>query len=272
MKPTLFNNVWRETLWALLHNGDEVRPRNQLTVELPQRTIVVDTRYPVLTVPERKLSYTFMAAEADWILSGDDRVETIAPYNAKMAEYSDDGKTFFGAYGPLIILQMEYVINKLRQDRDTRQAGLTTWRPNPPCTKDVPCTVAIFFNIRNNYLNSHVFMRSNDAWLGMPYDVFNFSMLVHAVCASLNEFYKRVDDGDQPVEPGRLYLTAASSHLYEQHFEAARTIVFDTDLPPDPGPTPEFMHQDAKAMSTCLKQLRGSKPGDPIRWWEGDVL
>ena len=181
-----FPHVWLQTLDDLVNHGHVVSPRGQETRELPQRTIVVDMNRPVLNIPERNLGYKFMAAEAYWILTGDYRVETIAPYSKAISQFSDDGVTFFGAYGPKITHQFQYVLNKLVEDPDTRQAGLTIWRENPPQTKDVPCTVAIFFSIRRGELNCHVFMRSSDAWLGVPYDVFNFSMLSHAVCGCLN--------------------------------------------------------------------------------------
>ena len=141
-----FSHVWLDLLQDVLENGNYVAPRGKMTREIPQRTIVVNMRKPVLRVPDRKLSFKFMVAEAFWILSGDDRVETIAPYNANIANFSDDGERFFGAYGPKIITQLPHVVGKLRVDKDSRQAGLTIWRENPPQTKDVPCTVAIFFN------------------------------------------------------------------------------------------------------------------------------
>jgi thymidylate synthase len=255
--------VWLEAINDILTNGDEVAPRGQLTRELLQRTMVVDMRRPVLTVPQRKLSYQFMAAEAYWILTGDNRVSTIAPYNKHISQFSDDGETFFGAYGPKIMSQLQYVVSKLLLDLDTRQAGLTIWRECPPATKDVPCTVAVFFNIRNNKLNCHTFMRSSDVWLGVPYDVFNFSMLSHMVCCLLNGDL----NADGPITPGDLHLTAASSHLYERNFEAARECLTAEVL--DQQLTPEALFTDSEKFSKWLKDLRDTKPGTTfLRWWE----
>lgn len=260
-----FNQVWLDHLALILEDGDEVSPRGELTKEIPQKTIVVDTRRPVLTIPTRKLSYQFMAAEAFWILVGDYRVHTIAPYNKHISQFSDDGVTFAGAYGPEILDQINYVIGKLIEDPDTRQAGLTIWKKNPKPSKDIPCTVAIFFNIRNGKVNSHVFMRSSDAWLGIPYDVFNFSMLTHGICAFLQE-------KGGSVEPGNLYLTAASSHLYEEHFEiAAECINHGFELETQP-PTPEILFNHAEEMITWLKELRDTKPGHELRWWETEGM
>jgi thymidylate synthase len=257
-----FSQVWISTLNTVLSDGAIVAPRGKVTLEIPQHTIEVDMRKPVLCVPARNLGYKFMAAEAYWILSGDDRVETIAPYSARIKDFSDDGERFFGAYGPKIKAQLPYVVEKLLSDPYSRQAGLTIWRECPPETKDVPCTVTVFFSIRDAKLNAHVFMRSSDVWLGVPYDVFNFSMLSHLVCGLLNEQFVRADH----VRPGRLYLTAASSHLYRENWEDAKfcttSQVFaqpETDI---------LLWNDPHHLMAVLCQLRDTKQGDPLRWWE----
>lgn len=257
-----FSRTWLDAINDILTNGDLVAPRGKMTREIPQRTMVVDMRRPVLRVPDRSLSYKFMAAEAFWILSGDDRVETIAPYNSRIKDFSDDGERFFGAYGPKIKAQLTYIIEKLLTDGDSRQAGLTIWRECPPQTKDVPCTVAIFFNIRGGKLNAHVFMRSSDVWLGVPYDVFNFSMLSHLVCGLLNRHRPSAD----AVKPGRLFLTAASSHLYETNWADAK-LCLASEVLAQPE-TDILLWNNTHHLMTTLAALRDSKVGDELRWWE----
>lgn len=257
-----FDHAWHEALHDTLRFGQLVAPRGLATKELPQRTLTVSMRQPVLRTAARKLNYRFMAAEAYWILSGDDRVATIVPYNERLAAFSDDGERFFGAYGPKIVAQLPYVVAKLTADPLSRQAGLTTWRESPPATKDVPCTVAMFFSIRGQLLHSHVFMRSSDLWLGVPYDIFNFSMLGHLVCCLLN----KTRELDSLVSPGTLHLTAASSHLYETNWEAAWACVES----PWAGQTvtPQGLWVGDKHLMATLLGLRDAKPGDELRWWE----
>jgi thymidylate synthase len=273
--------AWPALLRDVLAHGREVSPRGRRTREIPQHTIAVDMRRPVLLTPERKLSYQFMAAEAYWILTGDDRVETIAPWNKNIGQFSDDGVKYFGAYGPKVLDQLDYVVAKLIEDPSSRQAGLTIWREKPPKTKDVPCTVAMFFSIREPHvlgldalrLEANVFMRSNDVWLGTPYDVFNFSMVGHLVCARLNAALDKPDG--RTIEPGALRLTAASSHIYETHWAEAKAIVESTwagnlvtgKRAPEPQ-TPDALFEDASALRHTLRELRDSKPGHDLRWWE----
>lgn len=275
MSDSMFvNRVWLDALRSAIEHGRPVRPRGQPTLELPQHTTAVNMRFPVLTVAARKLSYKFMAAEAYWILTGDNRVSSIAPYNKHIADFSDDGIRFFGAYGPRIIDQLPYVTAKLVEDPSTREAGLTIWRPSPPPTKDVPCTVAIFFELRQSdpgsvgnagtSLNCHVFMRSSDLWLGWPYDVFNFSMLSNLVCCELR--------GRLPFDawPGTLYLTAASMHLYERNMAAAKSLVsglgdLDTAYPAMSQATPPAFSRESPKLLEALARIRLG--GDAAGWW-----
>jgi thymidylate synthase len=266
IQPQYFNTAWVGLLSDILSNGRVVLPRGKKTLELPQHTIVVDMLAPVITVTKRALNYRFMAAEAYWILSGSGRVEDIAPFNKNIGAFSDDGERFFGAYGPKVMGQIGGVVKKLVDDESSRQAGLTIWRENPPETKDYPCTIAMWFSIRAGLLNCHVFMRSSDAWLGIPYDVFNFSMVASYVCGRVNEHRP----AENRVFPGGLYLTAASSHLYETNFDQATEIcnLGDSVIMEPQGALPAIITNDHRELLRVLEALRHAKPSDQLRWWE----
>jgi len=268
LTPTNATRAWLGAIEELILHGANVAPRGQPTLELPQHTIAVDLEHPVVVAPTRKVSEKFLGAEAFWMLSGDDRVETIAPYNKNIAQFSDDGVRFFGAYGPKILDQLEYVVGKLIEDEDTRQAGLTIWRENPPPTKDVPCTVAMFFNIRDGRLNSHVFMRSSDVWLGVPYDVFNFSMVAMLVLCRLNTSRASAIYGlerARVIEPGTLYLTAASRHLYERNQAAALEVLHSDAWQPKTDPVPRSLWTSERTLMETLARIRDGD--DSAKWW-----
>lgn len=271
-KPSVktLDEAWAAHLWNLLINGRLSEPRGLKTLELPQATVDFNMMWPVVTFKERKLHIPFLGGEAYWILSGDDTVAGIAPYNRHIAKFSDDGERFFGAYGPKVVGQLDYVVDKLRDDPQSRQAGLTIWRENPPETKDVPCTVAMFFTIREGKLNTHVFMRSSDAWLGLPYDAFNFTMVT---CVILKRLNVEIFDGFY-LEPGTQYLTMANSHIYMEHWAKAQEIVAKRGSRMS-WAMPKWMFEPAKdsstALLTILDDLRNSEPGDAVRWWEGPL-
>ena len=261
-----FTSVWKRVAQDVLTDGHKESPRGKPTLAKMQNTICVDMRHPVLLVPNRKLSYQFMAAEAYWILSGDDTVASIEPYNKHIAQFSDDGERFFGAYGPKIVGQLDHVVNTLVNDPDSRQAGITIWRENPPKTKDVPCTVAIFASLSRGQLNLSVYMRSSDVWLGLPYDVFTFSMLAHLICCRIND---RLPKFAPKVYVGHLYLTAANQHIYESNLDEVNHVLatYHTKSAFDL-PVPNKLCTSEELLFLTLKSLRDSKPGDAVRWWE----
>jgi thymidylate synthase len=72
-------------------------------------------------------------------------------------------------------------------------------------TKDLPCTVSLQFFIRNNQLYLTTYMRSNDIWMGFPYDVFQFTCLQIYLAMRLN------------VNLGTYTHITGSLHLYKRN-------------------------------------------------------
>lgn len=214
---------WVRDLEHAYKYGNQVSPRGHLTYELLGFQSVVSMINPIIYNERRKLGYKFMAAEAAWILSGQNDVATISKYSKKIAEFSDDGVTFYGAYGPRLQDQFQYIRSILMMDPESRQAVATTWRQKPDLTKDVPCTVALQFLIRNHVLHCVATMRSSDLWLGHPYDIFNFSAYTFALMLNLNNY--RSDIGELPLILGNLFLTAGSKHLYQKNADEAAAII-----------------------------------------------
>lgn len=257
--------AWQHQLQYVYEHGAVVSPRGMLTREVLHQTLEVDMRFPVVVNRARRLNYRFLAADAFWVLTGDNRVSEIARYGPQMHRYSDDGAHLAGAYGPHIVNQMWYIIETLYNDLDSRRAVLTTWARNPQHSLDIPCTVAMNFMVRDRRLHNHVFMRSSDQYLGLPYDIFVFSMIGLYVCAALN---KR----SMSIAPGTLYLTAASAHIYEEHWLLVDAIVnepLQTTFA-----VPRALYQSTPdILIEHLKQLREVQTRQhPLKWWnKGEV-
>lgn len=217
------DKAWIRDLEFVSKYGSPVAPRGLACQEMVGFQSVIAMVHPIIHNPLRKLGYKFMAAEAAWILSGLNTVKAIQPYSKEIAKFSDDGIRFFGAYGPPIRFQFGYVLEAIKQDEDTRQAVLTIWRKNPPASKDIPCTVALQWLIRNEKIHCIATMRSSDLWLGHPYDIFNFSAVSFAILIELNR--ERVEDGLQPLKLGNLFLTAGSKHIYAKNQAAVNEII-----------------------------------------------
>lgn len=220
---TTATEAWIKRLQTVAEKGAGREARGIKCYDLMNASTGFNMNYPIVTSRERKIGYRFMAAEAWWILAGKNDVESIRPYAATIPNFSDDTVTFNGAYGPMVRDQLSYIAQTIANDRETRQAVMTIWRPNPRPSKDIPCTVSIQWLLTERkgtyYLNCLDNMRSSDIWLGWVYDVFNFTMISHYLRYLLAYAY------DIEVEMGELWLNAGSQHLYERNTELADKVI-----------------------------------------------
>lgn len=108
-------------------------------------------------------------SEALWILAGRNDFQALLPYNKRIAEFSDDGSTLYGAYGRRIMPQMKFLIERLIKDQSDRRGVIAIWQwPDlMEETKDPPCNDMIMFKIRDDKLHMTVINRSNDLHWGL---------------------------------------------------------------------------------------------------------
>lgn len=154
-----------------------------------------------------------MAAEASYILRGLNTVEYLGKVLPKFYDYSDDGIFQAGAYGPMVMDQLPYVVDALSKDKNSRQAVLSIWRPRPYKSKDIPCTLTMQFLIRHNMLYTVVNMRSSDVFKGLIYDTFCFAM-ISSVLADIIGY---------PL--GITKIFAGSSHVYHDDLPKAESLL-----------------------------------------------
>lgn len=205
--------AWVKLLERLLASGAEAAPRGKKVKELLGVQLRVrDARRNVIVDWQRKLNYRFLVAEWLWIEAARNDLAFLSRHNSRLREFSDDGVTLAGAYGPRLGPQRGWVLSKLREDPETRQAVASIWTPAPGPSKDIPCTLNLQFLRRQKKLHLVATMRSSDAWLGIPYDFFSFTQYAGRLAEDLGE----------PL--GEAILNLGSSHLYEEHWAAAASI------------------------------------------------
>lgn len=201
--------------------GREVSPRGMKTIEVEDALILVNNPWATLPMGVgRGIVPGIGAVEALQLLGGVSTPETVIAVGPQFANYAEDSGLFHGAYGLRTRGQYDEVIRKLRHDPDSRQAVVTIWDPkldNLPEKRDYPCTVLHQFRIRDGRLNMSVYMRSNDAWLGLGYDGFQFTRVQIALASVLG------------VEVGTYAHHAGSLHLYEQHYDAVDKLHYNED-------------------------------------------
>lgn len=173
-------------------------------------TIITDPTKNILKSNIRNMPMRYAVGELLWYLSGSNRLDAIKKYSKAWESLSDDGETINSAYGYRIFEQFgfdqwEYVKGLLKKDPNTRQAVIHIKDASNKPTKDVPCTVSLQFLLRNGQLNLTTYMRSNDIWLGFPYDVFSFTCMQIIMAFELG------------VEIGEYTHIAGSLHLYTRN-------------------------------------------------------
>lgn len=162
----------------------------------------------------RKISEKYALGELNWYWAGSNSCEEIGKFAKKWLSITDDGITNNSAYGFILekkygFDQIEQVINLLKKDKNTRRAVLNISDPaiDRINTKDMQCTIAIQFLIRNNKLNTTVYMRSNDIIFGFPYDYIYFISLAYYISSKLG------------IELGTYTHIATSLHLYDSGYK-----------------------------------------------------
>ena len=159
---------------------------------------------------ERSWKPDYAEAEWRWYLSGDPNIKKlgqlygkIPPIWERMAHSKGNVMSNYG-WQMYRNDQLDYVIAKLRNEKDTRHAAISIYdcKEHKNYRKDTPCTYAIQFTIINNRLNMAVLMRSNDLWYGFCNDQYCFSMIQKLVADELN------------IEVGDYYHYAHNFHLY----------------------------------------------------------
>lgn len=177
-------------------------------------TVIADPTRCILKSKIRKLPMRYLIGELLWYLSGKNTLRSIQNITHAWDRMSDDGVTVNSNYGWCIqekfgFNQWEYVRELLSKDPNTRQAIIHIKTAedsiqNP--TKDMNCTIALQFILREGKLHLTVTMRSNDLWMGFPNDVFQFTAMQILMAMQLG------------VEVGTYTHHAGSLHLYERDY------------------------------------------------------
>ena len=199
---------------ALISQGDEIGSRDGNVVGecINAITVIKDPTRCIMRNKIRKMPLRYAMGEMLWYMSGKNELKAIQIYTDNWNRMSDDNVHVNSNYGYCIKYkygfdQWEYVRKLLSDAPETRQAVLHIKEPNNTPSKDVNCTVALQFLLRGGKLYLTVYMRSNDLWLGFPFDVFQFANMQILMAMELG------------VDLGTYTHIAGSLHLYERDFK-----------------------------------------------------
>ena len=180
-----------------------------LTINDPRQRWVASRRPP--------LNVAFAIAEVVWIMTGRNDLAFMEAWNSRLPNYVGKGPQLHGAYGHRLrchmgIDQLTRAYQALSSNPNTRQVVLQIWDasadlPHPdgsPAAQDVPCNAFAFLKIRERKLEWLQAIRSNDLFLGVPYNFIQFTCLQEVMAGWLG------------IECGTYNQLSDSLHMYEQ--------------------------------------------------------
>jgi thymidylate synthase len=207
------DDLLRAAIEAVLERGESVSPTKGPNRELRGVTLQLTNPRARLSRSESRGRVFSALGELLWYLSGSNATDQIAHYISRYSEYDEDG-IVYGGYGPRLrggADQLATVIGLLRKRPSTRRAVIQIFDRADLLQdhEDVPCTCTLQFLSRDARLDLIAYMRSNDVFIGLPHDVFCFSMIQELVARSVG------------VEVGQYIHFVGSLHLYDANAEDA---------------------------------------------------
>ena len=208
----------------------ESRAGNVLVAPTPVTSVYRAPSERVLFWRNRDANPWFHFMEGLWMLAGREDVAWLSQFSSNIAQFSDNGRTFHGAYGyrwrqSFQVDQLPVIADRLRQNPEDRRAVLGIWSPSIDLErvgKDVPCNLAVHFQVNHDMkLDMTVFNRSNDLiWGCYGANAVHFSML-HEVMSSCIGY-----------QVGRYYQVSNNFHAYVDTMTKHEAVVFEDY--PDP--------------------------------------
>lgn len=237
-KGKTLDNVWLQAYNDLTPTENEMihvasSRDGDVVGEIINATLIVeDPTRNILKSSIRNMPMRYAVGEFLWYLSGNPSLQAIGHYSKAWERMSDDGRSVNSNYGFIIggsidrchgesesavdrkshFNQFDYCYDLLREDPNTRQAVIHIKSPRDTRkypTKDLNCTVYCQFFIRDDKLYMSTHMRSNDLWMGVPYDCFFFMNLQVLMAMKLG------------IDIGTYTHYAGSLHLYMRDYEAS---------------------------------------------------
>lgn len=209
---------------ATNHSWPIEKSRAGICRNLGAVTVELDVGQRTILLAGRGWNPAFALVEAAWVIVGRNDLQPLAELIRGFDRFSDDGNTLHGAYGHRLRHyfgqdQLELGIRELSEHTNTRRVVLSLYSPSDLgfSSKDIPCNTQIVLRRVDGRLEMTVFNRSNDLWLGVPYNWFVFWTLQCYIARRLK------------IQCGIQRHVSSCMHLYDDHFVAAQCVVRSND-------------------------------------------
>lgn len=190
--------------------------------------------FPLLTT--KKLHFKSIVNELIWFLNGDTNTKWL---NENGVKIWNEWATEEGDLGPVYgkqwtawptkdgdtINQIDYVVNALKTNPNSRRILFHGWNveylPDEKVSPQEnalngkmalpPCHLLYQFYVVNNKLSSHLFIRSSDSFLGLPYNTASLACLTHMLAQQCD------------LGVGEIVISLSDVHIYSNHMEQVKT-------------------------------------------------
>jgi thymidylate synthase len=198
--------------------------------------------FPLVTT--KKLHLRSILYELLWFLRGDTNVRWLQENKVTIWDEWADAN---GDLGPVYgyqwrswpapngqhIDQLARIIDEIRRNPDSRRLVVSAWNVADLDRMALqPCHALFQFYVAEGRLSCHLYQRSADVFLGVPFNIASYAlltMMVAQVCG---------------LQPGDFVLSFGDVHLYLNHIEQARE-----QLSREPRPLPTMrLNPDVKSI------------------------
>lgn len=194
--------------------------------------------FPLLTT--KKMPFKMLTHELIWFISGDSNVKYLHDHNIKYWDGFLDEKNDLGRiYGvqwrhwrrPKTASntsstensefdQLQWAIDEIKTNPNSKAIIVNAW--NAGELKEMrlpPCHTMFQFDVTKGKLRMQLYQRSSDVFLGLPFNIAQYAMLLHMVAHLTG------------LEARELIISIGNAHLYNNHLEAAKEQIQRKPLP-----------------------------------------
>ena len=227
----------KQYLDLLNHILDEGFEKNDRTGVGTLSTFGYQTRFDLTKgfplVTTKKIHLKSVIHELLWFISGDSNINYLNKNGVTIwDEWADDEGNLGEIYGVqwrswkkndgTYIDQLNNLMNSLKNNPDSRRHIISAWNVGEIENMALPpCHCLFQFYVANKKLSCQLYQRSADAFLGVPFNIASYSLLIHMIAHVLN------------YSVGDFIYTVGDMHLYNNHIEQAKLQISRTpyDLP-----------------------------------------
>ena len=176
--------------------------------------------FPLITT--KKIHLKSVIYELLWFINGDSNIDYLNSNGVSIwDEWADSSGNLGRIYGVQWrswkkdnnsqIDQLKNLMDSLRKNPNSRRHIVSAWNVGEIDEMALPpCHCLFQFYLANNKLSCQLYQRSADAFLGVPFNIASYSILVHMIAHVLN------------YEVGDFVYTVGDLHLYKNHVPQAK--------------------------------------------------